>query len=289
MCTVMYMLNAQASSSSYRRCLESNSQYALNGTMSANQSSPDLIVLTSILGSVGIVLFFIGFRVWRRKKRWEKLRKETEDLSAEDILELQVTTHLTERKIRGLYHRYKELDEDDSGTITAAEFCRMKEMAVNPLSYRIFDAFDRNSDGHLDFKEFIELVSTMIPTGNKHDKLEVLFRIYDVDGDGRISRSDLKYILELVTIRPKTKDELKGLTKSKKGMSKEEIEEEEQKIAIENDARWDEYINTIIDRVMFESSSHPMSSSLSAEDFSKAISESRLDFQEKMNIEFQHL
>ena len=56
-----------------------------------------------------------------------------------------MTTHLSERKIRGLYYRYKELDSDDSGTITAAEFCTMKEMAVNPLSYRIFDAFDKNN------------------------------------------------------------------------------------------------------------------------------------------------
>ena len=88
--------------------------------MGASQSSPNsLIFLTTIIGSAGIVLLF-GLRFWNRKRQWEKLQKDTVDLTAEDILELQVTTHLAERKIRGLYHRYKELDEDNSGTITAA-------------------------------------------------------------------------------------------------------------------------------------------------------------------------
>ena len=49
----------------------------------------------------------------------------------------------------------------------------------------------------------------MAPSGNKQDKLEALFNIYDVDGDGRINKNDLKYVLELVTIRPKTEDEKK--------------------------------------------------------------------------------
>ena len=63
-------------------------------------------------------------------------------------------------------------------------------------------------------------------------------------------------------------------------MSEEEIEEEERLSAEENDKNWDTYLRTIIQRIMYESSSHPMSTSLSAEDFSKAISESRVDFQE---------
>jgi serine/threonine-protein phosphatase 2B regulatory subunit len=238
------------------------------------------IVLAVVIGSAGVIALLISFQVFRKKRKWELLKQQTSDLQSEDILELQVTTHLSEQKIRALYHRYKELDTDNSGTITAAEFCKMEEMIVNPLSYRIFDAFDKNNDGHLDFKEFIDVVTTMAPNGNKQEKLEILFNIYDVDGDGRINKQDLKYILELVTIRPKTKDELKGLTKSKKGMSEEEIEEEERAKAEENDKRWDEYIHKIIDAIMRESSSHPMCKSLSAEDFSKAISESRLDFQE---------
>eukprot|EP00942_MAST-04A_sp_MAST-4A-sp1_P012080 g12080.t1 len=249
----------------------------------------ELFVLSIVVGSIGGIALLIFMQIARNKRKWELLKKNTEELQSEDILELQVTTHLSERKIRGLYYRYKELDSDDSGTITAAEFCTMKEMAVNPLSYRIFDAFDKNNDGHLDFKEFIDLVSTMAPSGNKQDKLEALFNIYDVDGDGRINKNDLKYVLELVTIRPKTEDEKKGITKSKKGKTEEELEEEDRLLAEEKDKNWDDYIRTIINRIMFESSSHPMSTSLSAEDFSKAISESRIDFQEKMNMEFEHV
>ena len=105
----------------------------------------ELFVLSIVVGSIGGIALLIFMQIARNKRKWELLKKNTLELQSEDILELQVTTHLSERKIRGLYYRYKELDSDDSGTITAAEFCTMKEMAVNPLSYRIFDAFDKNN------------------------------------------------------------------------------------------------------------------------------------------------
>ena len=59
--------------------------------------------------------------------------------------------------------------------------------------------------------------------------------VLNVDGDGRINKNDLKYVLELVTIRPKTEDEKKGITKSKKGKTEEELEEEDRLLAEEKD------------------------------------------------------
>ena len=167
------------------------------------------VVTAIIVGSASLLVGLLYYRVDYQKKKKRKLYQNSMDLSEENVLELQVTTNLKEDMIRALYLRYSELDSDNSGSITASEFCRMKEMAVNPLAYRIFDAFDANDDGHLDFSEFIKMVTVMSHRGTSSDKLATMFSIYDVDGDGRISRSDLKYILELVTHRPKTKEELK--------------------------------------------------------------------------------
>ena len=244
-----------------------------------------ITAIVAVTVSAALLLFY--YMIESKKKKRKLLWKRTETLTEEDVLELQVTTHLEEEVIRALYLRYDELDSDNSGTITAAEFCRMKEMVVNPLGFRIFDAFDKNDDGHLDFSEFINLVTVMSHHGTAADKLLALFSMYDVDGDGRISRTDLKYILELVTHRPKTKEELKGISKeaSYAGLTEEEREEKEDEHAEEANKIWDGFLDGIVSKVMFESSSHPHQTSLSAEDFSKAISETRVDYQEKMNVE----
>ena len=140
-----------------------------------------ITAIVAVTVSAALLLFY--YMIESKKKKRKLLWKRTETLTEEDVLELQVTTHLEEEVIRALYLRYDELDSDNSGTITAAEFCRMKEMVVNPLGFRIFDAFDKNDDGHLDFSEFINLVTVMSHHGTAADKLLALFSMYDVDGD----------------------------------------------------------------------------------------------------------
>ena len=115
----------------------------------------------------------------------EKLRKTTHFLSPEDVIELQVhAPEFSETIIRKLFFRFMNLDWDRSGTLTCNEFCLMPELMCNPLSYRLFDAFDLNEDGHLDFAEFVGCVHTMSPLCSAQEKASAMFRIYDVDSDG---------------------------------------------------------------------------------------------------------
>ncbi len=103
-----------------------------------------------------------------------------------------------------------------------------------------------------------------------------MFRIYDVDTDGKISRNDLKYILSCVTHRPKSKHELTN------GVDLTETIEE----INDKERDWDEFIDSIVDEVMTASSSDPDDSFLSFGDFMQALAVTKADFREKMNIPF---
>ena len=61
---------------------------------------------------------------------------------------------------------------------------------------RMFQLFDADSDGTIDFKEFVRALSTLSDRGTFDEKLALSFLIYDADGDGKISRLELSDIFK---------------------------------------------------------------------------------------------
>jgi Ca2+-binding EF-hand superfamily protein len=212
-----------------------------------------------------------------KRRALEHLRRVTHFLTDEQIVELQVhAPQFSETLLRKLFIRFMNLDHDRSGTLTCQEFCMMPELQVNPLSFRLFDAFDVNEDGHLDFAEFIGCVHVMSPLCTANDKASAMFRIYDVDSDGIISRDDLKYILGCVTHRPKSKSELTiGIN------VKETLDEH-----LQREREWDRFIGSIVNEIMKISASDPDDNFLTFEDFMQSLATTQADFREKMNIPF---
>lgn len=120
-------------------------------------------------------------------------------LSKEILEELQLNTKFTEQELSTWYQSF--LKECPSGRITRQEFQTIYSKffpEADPKAYaqHVFRSFDANSDGTLDFKEYV-IALHMTSAGKTNQKLEWAFSLYDVDGNGTISKNE---VLEIVSV-----------------------------------------------------------------------------------------
>lgn len=120
-------------------------------------------------------------------------------LSKEILEELQLNTKFTQEELCAWYQSF--LKECPTGHITQQEFASIYAKFfpdADPKAYaqHVFRSFDANSDGTLDFKEYVVALH-MTTIGKTSQKLEWAFSLYDVDGNGAISKGE---VLEIVRV-----------------------------------------------------------------------------------------
>ena len=180
---------------------ESGSGSAAGGPRRASVAS------ASVIAGGGVRVQHIdraGEPWWRRAARAmgldccaaESNLLEEVGLSDEEVEHILMMVPFTHHELNLLVRRFLALDEDRSGEISIEEFESVPELMHNPLGDRSFAAFEAGRDqsragDEFSFREFLTALSVFSENGSKAEKMRFLFRLYDFDGDGFLSRDDL--------------------------------------------------------------------------------------------------
>nr|AYD91292.1 recoverin [Lepisosteus platyrhincus] len=121
-------------------------------------------------------------------------------LSKELLEDLKLNTKYSEEELTAWYQSF--LKECPSGRITKQQFEGIYASFfpdADPKAYaqHVFRSFDANSDGTLDFKEYI-IALHLTSSGKTMQKLEWAFGLYDVDGNGTISKTEVLEIVKAI-------------------------------------------------------------------------------------------
>ncbi|KAK9456611.1 hypothetical protein V1511DRAFT_456750 [Dipodascopsis uninucleata] len=126
--------------------------------------------------------------------------KAQSKLSHDQLQELQKSTYFDRRELQQWYKDF--LKDCPSGQLTKAEFQKIYKQFFpfgDPSSFAeyVFNVFDNDRSGTIDFKEFICALS-ITARGTVEEKLLWSFQLYDIDNDGKISYSEMLAIVEAI-------------------------------------------------------------------------------------------
>ncbi|XP_075242651.1 neuronal calcium sensor 1-like isoform X2 [Convolutriloba macropyga] len=114
--------------------------------------------------------------------------------------ELSKVTLFERHEIKDIYRRFKQ--ECPNGYLTEETFRRVFQQFfpvgdTNQYAHFVFNTFERDQYGNVLFQEFLQTMSVILK-GDTEQKLEWIFKLYDIDRDQVLSRQDLKLVVESV-------------------------------------------------------------------------------------------
>ncbi|VDB97022.1 unnamed protein product [Peniophora sp. CBMAI 1063] len=126
--------------------------------------------------------------------------KSQSKLSPEQLSDLQKNTYFDKRELQQWYKGF--VKDCPAGQLDKTEFSRIYKQFFpfgdpGEFSEYVFDVFDVNKNGTIDFKEFICALS-ITSRGSLDEKLRWAFQLYDIDKDGTITYQEMLQIVQSI-------------------------------------------------------------------------------------------
>ena len=93
-----------------------------------------------------------------------------------------------------LKNKFRQIAGDDQ-LIDRVEFLNGLALSNKDISNRLFDIFDKDNSGAIDYNEFMDTIESMV-SGNKRKKIQFAFELHDLDNSGFIDRHELKVLVK---------------------------------------------------------------------------------------------
>jgi serine/threonine-protein phosphatase 2B regulatory subunit len=97
---------------------------------------------------------------------------------------------VSQSEVETLYERFRRLDRQRTGFISAEALMGIPELSINPLAQRLVRMVESAN-----FTEFVRVLAAFSSRTPREDKVRFIFEVYDVDGDGVVSREDMSVVL----------------------------------------------------------------------------------------------
>ncbi|XP_053622750.1 Kv channel-interacting protein 4-like isoform X2 [Plodia interpunctella] len=110
------------------------------------------------------------------------------------------STRFSRHEIKLMYRGFKQ--ECPSGVVDEEAFkhifCQFFPLGdATQYAHYVFNTMKHKQSGKVNFEEFLEILSR-VARGSVQEKLSWVFALYDVDGDGRISRAEMHAVVHAI-------------------------------------------------------------------------------------------
>ncbi|CAG2172353.1 unnamed protein product, partial [Oppiella nova] len=106
---------------------------------------------------------------------------------------------LSEEQVAEFKEAFMLFDKDLDGRITATELgIVMRSLGQRPTDIELKNMVtmvDQDGNGTIEFNEFLNLMSKKMKETDKEEELREAFRVFDRNGDGFISASELRHVM----------------------------------------------------------------------------------------------
>lgn len=124
--------------------------------------------------------------------------------------ELLLTLRIVEPWTWDFFDVFVDMDDDGGGEIEIDEFLGFYHLERTAFSERIFNEFDQDESGGLDFAEFIAAVWNYC-TSTSEDLLKYAFDMYDLDANGTLAPEECSSLLRMIFAKDELDDRLTSI------------------------------------------------------------------------------